>query len=84
MVRSPFTGIVSALVGLVGTVNYYFDLINSEVLIGGERELQSATVRFVSLERYLKIWNTEEICGQFGSFDGSSSAYRATRGNSMM
>ena len=22
---------------LVGTVNYYFDLINSEVLIGGER-----------------------------------------------
>ena len=39
MVRSPFTGIVSASVGLVGTVNYYFDLINSEVLIGGEREL---------------------------------------------
>ena len=39
MVRSPFTGNVSALVGLVGTVNYYFDLINSEVLIGGEREL---------------------------------------------
>ena len=37
MVRSPFTGNVSALVGLVGTVNYYFDLINSEVLIGGER-----------------------------------------------
>jgi len=26
-----------AFVGLVGTVNYYFDLINSEVLIGGER-----------------------------------------------
>ena len=39
MVRSPFTGNVSALVGLVGTVNYYFDLLNSEVLIGGEREL---------------------------------------------
>ena len=39
MVRSPFTGNVSALVGLVGTVNYYFDLINSEVVIGGEREL---------------------------------------------
>ena len=37
MVRSPFTGIVSAFVGLVGTVNYYFDLINSEVLIGGGR-----------------------------------------------
>ena len=37
MVRSPFTGNVSALVGLVGTVNYYFGLINSEVLIGGER-----------------------------------------------
>jgi len=37
MVRSPFTGSVSALVGLVGTVNYYFDLIKSEVLIGGER-----------------------------------------------
>ena len=37
MVRSPFTGNVSAFVGLVGTVNYYFDLINSEVLIGGER-----------------------------------------------
>ena len=43
-----------------------------------------ATVRFVSLERYLIIWNTEEICGQFGSFDGSAFAYRATRGNSMM
>ena len=39
MVRSPFTGNVSTFVGLVGTVNYYFDLINSEVLIGGEREL---------------------------------------------
>ena len=39
MVRSPFTGNVSALVGLVGTVIYYFGLINSEVLIGGEREL---------------------------------------------
>jgi len=37
MVRSPFTGNVSAFVGLVGTVKYYFDLINSEVLIGGER-----------------------------------------------
>ena len=37
MVRSPFTGNVSALVGLVGTVNYYFGLTNSEVLIGGER-----------------------------------------------
>ena len=37
MVRSPFTGNVSAFVGLVGTVNYYFDLINSEVLIGGGR-----------------------------------------------
>jgi len=37
MVRSPFTGNVSAIVGLVGTVNYYFGLINSEVLIGGER-----------------------------------------------
>ena len=37
MVRSPFTGNVLAFVGLVGTVNYYFDLINSEVLIGGER-----------------------------------------------
>jgi len=37
MVRSPFTGSVFAFVGLVGTVNYYFDLINSEVLIGGER-----------------------------------------------
>ena len=84
MVRSPFTGSVSTLAGLVGTVTYYFGLINSEVLIGGERELKIAKVRFVSLERYLKIWNTEEICGQFGSFDGSSSAYRATRGNSMM
>ena len=40
MVRSPFTGNVLAFVGLVGTVNYYFDLINSEVLIGGEREIQ--------------------------------------------
>jgi|OM-RGC.v1.030107884 hypothetical protein len=40
MVRSPFTGSVSSLVGLVGTVTYYFGLINSEVLIGGERELQ--------------------------------------------
>ena len=37
MVRSPFTGNVLAIVGLVGTVNYYFGLINSEVLIGGER-----------------------------------------------
>ena len=37
MVRSPFTGNVLPFVGLVGTVNYYFDLINSEVLIGGER-----------------------------------------------
>ena len=39
MVRSPFTGSVSTLVGLVGTVAYYFGLINSEVLVGGEREL---------------------------------------------
>ena len=40
MVRSPFTGSVLSLAGLVGTVAYYFGLINSEVLIGGERELQ--------------------------------------------
>ena len=46
MVRSPFTGSVSTLVGLVGTVTYYFGLINSEVLIGGEREL---------LKRYISI-----------------------------
>ena len=38
MVRSPFTGNVSAFVGLVGTVTYHFGLKNSEVLIGGERE----------------------------------------------
>jgi len=37
MVRSPFTGDVLAFVGLVGTVNNYFDLKNSEVLIGGKR-----------------------------------------------
>ncbi len=37
MVRSPFTGNVSAFVGLVGIVNHYFHLTNSEVLIGGER-----------------------------------------------
>ena len=38
MVRSPFTGNVSAFVGLVGTVIYHFGLKNSEVMIGGERE----------------------------------------------
>jgi len=37
MVRSPFTGGVLAFVGSVGTVNNYFDLKNSEVLIGGKR-----------------------------------------------
>ena len=37
MVRSPFTGDVLAFVGSVGTVNNYFDLKNSEVLIGGKR-----------------------------------------------
>ena len=35
-------------------------------------EYKCAAGLFVSLERYLKIWNTEEICGQFGSFDGSA------------
>jgi len=37
MVRSPFTGNVVMFVGSVGTVNNYFDLKNSEVVIGGKR-----------------------------------------------
>ena len=37
MVRSPFTGDALTFVGSVGTVNNYFDLKNSEVLIGGKR-----------------------------------------------
>ena len=37
MVRSPFTGIVLAFVGGVGSVNYWFGCKNSEVLISGKR-----------------------------------------------
>jgi len=37
MVRSPFTGSVSAFVGVVGLVNYYFSCKNSEVMVGGKR-----------------------------------------------
>jgi hypothetical protein len=39
--------------------------------------------QFLSL-RSLKSQVSEEICGRFGSFDGSTSGYRATRGNPMM
>jgi len=37
MVRSPFTGNVLTFVGVVGSINYWFDCKNSEVLIGGKR-----------------------------------------------
>jgi hypothetical protein len=51
MVRSPFTGSVSALVGLVGSINYRFNYKNSEVLIGGKREKVKA------LRLGLCLWN---------------------------
>ena len=63
MVRSPFTGNVLTFVGLVGTVTYYFGLINSEVLIGGERELQMRSgsvcvfgALFENLEHRRDMW----------------------------
>ena len=63
MVRSPFTGSVLSLAGLVGTVAYYFGLINSEVLIGGERELQKRSgsvcvfeTLFENLEHRRDMW----------------------------
>ena len=34
--------------------------------------------------RFLKLIISEEICGRFGSFDGSTSVYRASRGNPMI
>jgi hypothetical protein len=49
---------------------------NSEVLEAGRAESYGASW-FLLSQRSLKLIISEEICGRFGSFDGSTSSYRA-------
>ena len=53
-------------------------IIKSEVNEAGRaKEVRAHPVIFVSTLFEIDI--SEEICGRFGSFDGSASTYRATR-----